>query len=104
MSACGAFVALWGMKNNSPHTHVRLARAGFVLTTLLAALAFGRPVAAAGVGNSPVVDLSAGDNHTCALLTDNTMKCWGDNSYGQLGIGSYAPNDLSSIPVAVKGP
>lgn len=32
--------------------------------------------------------LSLGTNHSCALLSDDTVKCWGDNSHGQLGIGS----------------
>jgi alpha-tubulin suppressor-like RCC1 family protein len=36
--------------------------------------------------NSPVVDVVLGDDHTCALLADHTLKCWGDNSYGQAGL------------------
>ncbi|MHB1090467.1 MAG: RCC1 domain-containing protein [Ilumatobacteraceae bacterium] len=32
--------------------------------------------------------IATGANHTCALLDDYTVKCWGDNSYGQLGQGS----------------
>lgn len=31
--------------------------------------------------------ISAGLNHTCVVLDDNNLKCWGDNSYGQLGQG-----------------
>jgi alpha-tubulin suppressor-like RCC1 family protein len=32
--------------------------------------------------------ISAGWNHTCALLTDNkTLRCWGDQHFGQLGDG-----------------
>ena len=31
--------------------------------------------------------IAAGDSHTCALLNDDTVKCWGDNSYGRLGLG-----------------
>ena len=89
------------MKINSPHAHVRFVRAGFVLTTLLAALAFGRPVAAAGVGNSPVVDLSAGDNHTCAVSESGLVRCWGDNSFGQLGNPDY---DATNHPVDVPMP
>lgn len=43
---------------------------------------------------APVTDLTGataitvGENHTCALLTDGTVKCWGLNDHGQLGDGS----------------
>lgn len=40
-----------------------------------------------GTGRS-AQQVVAGIYHTCALLDDNTVKCWGDNAYGQLGIGS----------------
>jgi alpha-tubulin suppressor-like RCC1 family protein len=32
--------------------------------------------------------VAAGSAHTCALATDSTLWCWGDNSDGQLGTGS----------------
>ena len=32
--------------------------------------------------------ITAGDNHTCAILDDNTVKCWGGNGDGQLGQGN----------------
>jgi len=32
--------------------------------------------------------LSAGDNHTCAIKTDNTLWCWGSNSVGAVGDGT----------------
>ena len=32
--------------------------------------------------------IAAGDGHTCAILDDDTLKCWGTNHLGQLGIGS----------------
>ena len=35
----------------------------------------------------PAVDVSAGNNHACAVLLDGTLKCWGHNAYGQLGLG-----------------
>ena len=47
----------------------------------------------------PAVDLgsgrsakavAAGENHTCALLDNNRVKCWGDNQFGQLGLGDTA--------------
>jgi len=31
--------------------------------------------------------VSAGRKYTCGIKTDNTLYCWGDNTYGQLGIG-----------------
>jgi E3 ubiquitin-protein ligase HERC3 len=39
-----------------------------------------------GTGRS-AVQITAGFNHSCALLDDATVKCWGGNDYGQLGQG-----------------
>jgi len=39
-----------------------------------------------GVGVS-VSRVSAGFGHVCAVTSDVRVKCWGDNSYGQLGVG-----------------
>ena len=54
------------------------------------------PIAVAGL--TGVVSLSLGYEHSCALLTDSTVKCWGYNYYGQLGDGTTTN---SSLPVAV---
>lgn len=40
------------------------------------------------VGLSNVAEIAAGDIHTCARLTDGTAKCWGDNGFGEVGVGS----------------
>lgn len=32
-----------------------------------------------------VAQIVAGDNHTCALLTDGYVRCFGENNFGQLG-------------------
>jgi alpha-tubulin suppressor-like RCC1 family protein len=33
------------------------------------------------------VSVAGGDYHTCAILDDGTLKCWGNNEFGQLGLG-----------------
>ncbi len=44
------------------------------------------PAVALGTGRTAVA-LSSGYTHTCAVLDDATLKCWGSNSNGKLGIG-----------------
>ncbi|KAJ1475345.1 regulator of chromosome condensation 1/beta-lactamase-inhibitor protein II, partial [Baffinella frigidus] len=39
-----------------------------------------------GAGRTAVV-VSVGEYHICALLDDAIVKCWGQNIYGQLGLG-----------------
>ncbi len=44
------------------------------------------PAVDLGTGRTAVA-VSAGDAHTCALLDNATVKCWGFNGSGQLGLG-----------------
>ncbi len=39
-----------------------------------------------GTGRT-VVSMGLGDSHTCAILDNNTLKCWGYNTWGNLGLG-----------------
>lgn len=48
-----------------------------------------------------VVDVAAGREHSCALVSEGDAYCWGYNADGQLGIGS---TDLGTQPARVDLP
>ena len=37
-------------------------------------------------------------SHTCALLADYTLRCWGGNAYGQLGYGHVYSIGDNEVP------
>ncbi len=53
--------------------------------------------------NRTAVAISTGERHTCALLDDASVSCWGDNSVGQLGDGTNTdqstPTQTSSLGI-----
>jgi alpha-tubulin suppressor-like RCC1 family protein len=52
----------------------------------------GDPLSPVNLGRGKTATiLAANVNHTCALLNGGSVKCWGDNSWGQLGLGDRAP-------------
>jgi alpha-tubulin suppressor-like RCC1 family protein len=44
--------------------------------------------------------IAVGGRHACALMNDGTVRCWGDNRFGQLGDGTTVPRN---VPVKVQG-
>jgi alpha-tubulin suppressor-like RCC1 family protein len=56
------------------------------------------------------VQLIAGWYHTCATLDDGSVKCWGDNEIGQLGLGDTknrgdGPGEMgATLPALNLGP
>jgi alpha-tubulin suppressor-like RCC1 family protein len=64
-------------------------------------------------GPLPAIDLgvdrhvqaiAAGGRHTCALLSDGWVKCWGDNQWGQLGLGDTSGRGTTAADMGEKLP
>ena len=82
-------VQCWGANNNG-----QLGNGTFVSST--------NPVTVAGTATlSGVRAVSSTNASTCALLSDATAQCWGNNVYGQLGSGAITLSEPS--PVTVNG-
>jgi alpha-tubulin suppressor-like RCC1 family protein len=67
-------------------------RALGVAVSVLALVGVGLPVAVMAPAGAAVLggvrSVSAGSDETCAVLLDTTARCWGYNSFGQVGDGT----------------
>ena len=54
-------------------------------------------------GGQTAVAVDAGQDHTCAILDDDSLKCWGRDNFGQLGDGGVISTIITrtNIPVSV---
>ena len=55
-----------------------------------------------GTGRT-AISIAARSYHTCALLDDGSVKCWGRNNFGDLGIDNTTdmgddPGEMASLP------
>src|SRR3990167_11234160 len=51
------------------------------------------------------MSIDSGPLHVCAVLLDQTVSCWGNNEYGQLGNGSFSQGpayEWEETPTKVK--
>jgi alpha-tubulin suppressor-like RCC1 family protein len=55
--------------------------------TALALAGMTRADTPASSRGTKILQLQTGRNHTCAVLANHQIKCWGENVYGQLGLG-----------------
>jgi len=49
-------------------------------------------------GLTGIVEITAGYDTTCALRSDGTVLCWGDNATGSIGIGTLGNAALVPTP------
>jgi alpha-tubulin suppressor-like RCC1 family protein len=47
-------------------------------------------------------DVDSGLGHACVLLRDGTVKCWGSNQFGQLGINSQTSNATPQLVMNIS--
>lgn len=59
------------------------------------------PLRVPTVGTSTVLHVSCGSNHTMCMTTDGKVFAWGDNAFGQLGLG-FKSAKPRGIPTRVE--
>ena len=54
------------------------------------------PIAVTSLPNI-ALKIAAGTSHTCAMMNDNTLTCWGSNTYGQIGDGTTSNRNTPTV-------
>ncbi|HYQ03078.1 MAG TPA: DUF4215 domain-containing protein [Polyangiaceae bacterium] len=101
----GGYVRCWGANGSNElglgDTDYRQTQEPYKLTKPASSTTPAGPIDLGGSATA----ITAGVGHTCALLTDGTARCWGDNTYGQLGLGNVTaqvktPKAIGAVKVA----
>jgi len=88
----GGAIKCWGLNDRGQLGNSRAANSSAPINVKTSA----------GSNLTGATQIAAGDYSTCAVLTDGTVRCWGDDSYGQLGRDSSNTSD-NVTPVTVSG-
>jgi alpha-tubulin suppressor-like RCC1 family protein len=82
----GGYVICWGDNTNNQlglgHTNSEMSIAPYELTN-----ADGGVAGPINLGGHAMA-IAVATYHACALMQDGSVQCWGDNSYGQLGLAN----------------
>jgi alpha-tubulin suppressor-like RCC1 family protein len=54
-------------------------------------------------GNSAAIGIAVATTYGCALLSDGSIWCWGNNEYEQLGSSRGVTAKFSAVPIKVEG-
>ena len=107
-AACAVFhdgtAACWGNDGGNPAAPLlgngTMGSTAFSLT----------PTPVSGISTAtPATAISVGSSSACALMADGTVQCWGSNTQGELGTGSFSgpqvcdTHNCSTVPVPVTG-
>jgi alpha-tubulin suppressor-like RCC1 family protein len=103
----GGYARCWGANDVNQlglgHTQFEGTNKPYQLTVFDSG---GNPLPAGPIdfGGLGVTSIVAGSDFSCAILTDQTVRCWGKNDQGQLGLGNTnivtgTPNALGKVDI-----
>ena len=87
----------WGLNSNGQLGYGDTNARGNATTEIGYGLGFIKNTGTSGA-DMIVKDVSLGLNHTCVILNDDTVKCWGLNTSGQLGYNNTTSSLLLRHP------
>jgi alpha-tubulin suppressor-like RCC1 family protein len=94
----GGSVQCWGRNDTS-----QLGRTVSTTCGTMAPMVSCDDTPAAASAVSGAVQVTAGAGYACARLGSGGVVCWGDNSHGQLGTGSFTPAPAAVAVKSVEG-